>query len=56
LQDAKVVTARLAWVIAEVLLVRGSRPGADLPLRVPLKEGDGHRFSIRIIPLELRWS
>jgi hypothetical protein len=56
LQDAKVVTAGLAWTIVGFLLVRGSRPGADLPLRVPLKEGEGHRFSVRIMLLELEWS
>jgi hypothetical protein len=30
--------------------------GDGLPLRVPLNEGDGHRFSIRIMYLELGWS
>jgi hypothetical protein len=29
---------------------------ANLPLRVSLYEGDGHRFSVRIIWLELEWS
>src|SRR5690348_15289825 len=33
-----------------------SMAGDDVPLRVPLNEGDGHRFSVRIILLELGWS
>jgi hypothetical protein len=43
-------------MIIGFLPVEGSTRRNGLALRVPLNEGDGHRFSVRNYAVYLRWS